>query len=179
MRRVIGAVRAVRNGALAGATAAVVLACSSGQDGSSTEGAPPPAGRACTMIGCQDGLVVRVQPAEAWPHGEYRFDIQHDGANVVCTGILPLPSCDRRALLCDAPEPTIVESGCALDPAAHAFGDVVFSSTPADVTVAVSHLGRMVGSGRWNPIYQTSQPNGPGCEPVCTSAVVELVLAFE
>jgi hypothetical protein len=37
----------------------------------------------------------------------------------------------------------------------------------------------MIGSGRWNPTYQTSQPNGPEREPVCTNAAVELVLAFE
>jgi len=169
--------RAVMSGAVLAAVG-VALGCSPGRGGSAGGDAAPPTGRACTQIGCQDGLVLRVLPAAAWPHGQYRFDIEHDGATVVCTGALPLPPCDRRAVICDAPEPTIVESGCALEPAAQAFGDVVFSTRPADVAVVVSRDGMIIGSGRWSPVYRTHQPNGPGCEPVCTSATVDLVLAF-
>lgn len=169
--------RVVRGGALFGAAMVSAIGCTSGCDGHAPAGMLP-AGRACTQIGCQDGLLVQVLPANGWPHGEYRFDIHYEDVRAVCTGLLPLPSCDRRALVCDATEPTIVESGCALEPAAHAFGDIVFSSTPAEVAVVVTHDGKKVGAGRWNPIYRTSQPNGPGCEPVCTTAAVELVLRF-
>jgi hypothetical protein len=163
--------RAIGRGVLVAAVPAIALGCSPGGDAS-------PPGRACTTIGCQDGLVVRVLPTEAWPPGEYRFDIEQDGARVTCTGTLPLPPCDRRGLACDAPAPMIVESGCALEPAAHAFGDVIFSTTPAEVSIVVTHQGQQVGAGRWRPVYQTSRPNGPGCEPVCTEASVDLVLSF-
>lgn len=171
--------RVIAGGVILAAAVVVASACSPERGGSSGAGEVPPPGRACTQIGCQDGLVVQVRPAEAWPHGEYRFDIEHDGARVVCTGTLPLPPCELRALRCDAPQPSIVESGCALEPAAHAFGDVVFSTTPSTVAVVVRHDGKLVGSGRWSPVYQQSQPNGPGCEPVCTNATVELTLAFD
>lgn len=171
--------RADDGGLLLLATTLALSGCAPGSDGSSDGIATAPAGRACTQIGCQDGLVIRVLPAEAWPHGEYRFDIEQDGARVVCTGTLPLPSCDRRALACDAAEPVITESGCALEPAAHAFGDVMFATTPAEVAVVVTRDGKQVGAGRWRPVYQTIQPNGPGCEPICTNAAVELVLGFE
>jgi hypothetical protein len=171
--------RAVGRGALIGAVAALAFGCSPGDGGSSDGIATAPAGRACTAIGCQDGLVIRVLPAAAWPHGEYRFDIEQDGARVVCTGTLPLPSCGVPAMVCDAPGPMIVESGCALPPAAHAFGDVMFATTPAQVAVVVTRDGKQVGAGRWRPVYQTIQPNGPGCEPICTNAGVELVLGFE
>jgi hypothetical protein len=170
--------RSIAGGVILAAAMVVASACSPERGGSSGAGEVPPPGPACTEIGCQDGLVVQVRPAEAWPHGAYRFDIEHDGARVVCTGTLPLPPCERRALRCDAPQPSIVESGCALEPAAHAFGDVVFATTPATVAVVVRHDDQVVGSGRWNPVYQQSQPNGPGCEPVCTNATVGLTLAL-
>jgi hypothetical protein len=157
----------------------VASGCSAERGGSFGAGEVPPPGPACTQIGCQDGLVVQVRPAEAWPHGEYRYDIEHDGARVVCTGTLPLPPCARRAMRCDAAQPTIVESGCALEPTAHAFGDMMFSTTPAEVAAVVRHDGKTVGSARWRPVYHRSQPNGPGCEPVCTNATVEVTLAFE
>ena len=158
--------RAAGRGALIGSAAALALGCSPGGDAS------PPTGRACTAIGCQDGLLIRVLPAEAWPHGQYRFDIEQDGGRVVCTGTLPLPPCGVQAMVCDAPGPMIVESGCALPPA-------VFRTTPAAVAIVVTHDGQPVGAGRWRPVYQTIQPNGPGCEPICKNAAVELVLAFE
>ena len=50
-------------------------------------------------------------------------------------------------LACDASAPMIVESGCALEPAAHALGDVIFSTTPAEVSIVVTHEGTRVGAG--------------------------------
>ncbi len=168
----------VNRGVAALATTLALSGCTPGPVAPSDGIATAPAGRACTQIGCQDGLVVRVLPAEAWPPGQYQFDIGQDGARVACTGTLPLPPCGGQAMVCDAREPLIVESGCALEPAAHAFGAVIFSTTPAEVAVVVTHDGKRVGAGHWRPVYQTSQPNGPGCEPVCTNAVVELELSF-
>jgi hypothetical protein len=139
---------------------------------------PTSDGQACTEIGCEDGLLIRVTPTEGWPHGSYRFAIAHDGITTNCEGTLPLPACETRAMTCDRDEPTIVESGCALDPAAHAFGDIMFSSTPALIGVEVYLDARSVGSGRFTPEYQTTQPNGSECEPVCTNASVELPLTF-
>jgi hypothetical protein len=163
-------------GALVSAIACSPKAGTSMDEETST---PTTSGTACTEIGCEDGLMIRVTPVDSWPHGAYRFAITYDGTTTSCTGSLPLPPCESRALSCDGREPLIGESGCALDSAAHAFGDIMFSSTPASVAVEVFLDDRSVGSGRFTPAYQTVQPNGPGCEPVCTSAAVELALAFE
>lgn len=171
--------RGVARGVLVAAVSAMALGCSPGGDAPSDGVGPAPIERACTEIGCQDGLLIRVLSAAAWPHGQYRFDIEQDGARVVCTGTLPLPSCGVQAMVCDGPGPVITESGCALEPAAHAFGDVTFTTTPAEVAIVVTHDGKPVDAGRWHPAYQTIQPNGPGCEPICTNAMVELVLGFE
>lgn len=142
-------------------------------------GCDGPSSRSCTEIGCQDGLLVSVAPAEAWPHGSYRFVVVHDGTTTICTGALPLPACETRALSCDGEGVEIVESGCALEASQHAFGDIRLSSTPASITVTVERDGQPIASQSWTPEYKTLQPNGPGCEPTCTSATVELQLAFE
>lgn len=137
----------------------------------------PPDG--CTEIGCQDGLIVRVTPMEAWPHGEYRFDIEVDGEAISCTGSLPLPECGTSGHTCDGTGLVLTESGCALDPSQHAFGDIMFSSTPSSVSIDVELDEQAVGSGSWTPEYQTVQPNGPDCEPTCTNAAVDLPLTFD
>jgi hypothetical protein len=153
------------------------LGCTA-KSGAGDEMSTPTSGEACTDIGCMDGLLIQVTPIEAWPHGDYLFSIEHDGTTTTCEGSLPLPACETRAISCDGSEPLITESGCALDPAAHAFGDIMFTTTPAAVTVEVSIDGETVGTGSFDPEYQTIQPNGPGCEPICTTAAVDLALSF-
>jgi hypothetical protein len=144
-----------------------------GDDGGTT---PP---QACTEIGCQDGLLIRVTPTEAWPHGAYTFTVEADAKTTTCTGSLPLPACGTPGLTCDGPGVTIGESGCALDPAQHAFADIMFEATPTSVTVGVDLDGRTIASQTFTPEYQTVQPNGPGCDPICTNASVELPLTFD
>jgi hypothetical protein len=133
----------------------------------------------CTDIGCHDGLVVSVLPTSSWPHGAYRFTIEADETTTICTGALPLPDCNTRAITCDADEPMITESGCALSESTHAFGDIVFSSTPASVAIAVTLDDDPIATETWTPTYQTFEPNGPGCPPKCTSAAVTLDLSFD
>lgn len=143
-------------------------------------GAPPGDGRACTEIGCADGLFVRVTPGAPWPSGEYRFIVEAGGVTTTCTGSLPLPACETRAITCDREGVvSIAESGCALPPSAHAFGDLDLPATPEQLTVEVQHEGRTVARETFTPAYQTSQPNGPGCPPICTNASVDLALDFE
>lgn len=134
---------------------------------------------ACTEIGCSDGLVVRVTPAAPWPQGAYRFVVEADGVTTTCTGTLPLGGCATRAITCDREGVSITESGCALPPSAHGFGDVVLPGTPASIRIQVQRDGETVGEQTFTPAYQTSQPNGPGCPPICTNASVELTLSLE
>ena len=146
----------------------------------SCAGATPGPDRGCTEIGCTDGLVVRVTPAAPWPAGEYRFVVEADGVTTTCTGWLPLPPCETRAITCDREGVvSIAESGCALPSSAHGFGDLVLPATPEEITVEVQHEGRTLARETFTPAYQTSQPNGPGCEPICTNASVDLALELE
>lgn len=143
-------------------------------------GATPGEGHACTEIGCADGLFVHITPAAPWPPGEYRFVVETDGVTTTCTGSLPLPPCETRAITCDREGVVAIgESGCALPPSAHGLGDLTLPSTPEQITVEVQHEGRTLARETFAPRYQTSQPNGPGCPPICTNASVDLALDFE
>lgn len=137
-------------------------------------------GHACTAIGCQDGLTVEVAPEAPWPPGDYRFVVDADGATTTCTGSLPLPECQSRAITCDDEGVVMIsESGCALPPSQHGFGDLHFDGMPASLTVEVFHQQRSVGRASFTPTYQTVQPNGPECEPTCRNAYVRMALRFE
>ena len=136
-------------------------------------------GMECTAAGCSDGLVVRVTPAAPWPQGAYRFVIEADGVTTTCTGTLPLGGCATRAITCDREGVSITESGCALPPSAHGFGDLTLPGTPESIRIQVQRDGETVGDQTFTPAYQTSQPNGPSCPPVCTNASVELALSLE
>jgi hypothetical protein len=62
--------------------------------------------------------------------------------------------------------------GCALPPAQHAIYGVTFrrGATPVNVDVVFSRDGQQVGEGAFTPIYESSQPNGPGCGDTCYGA---------
>ncbi len=99
--------------------------------------------------------------------------------SVTCSGSLPLPDCSTRALSCDREGVvTITESGCALPPNEHALGDLHLSGAPASVTVEIFRDESTIARETFTPTYQTVQPNGPGCEPTCTQAQVDLALGF-
>ena len=133
---------------------------------------------ACTEIGCQDGLLIRVTPTSGWPAGQYVITTQVDDATIVCTGTLPLPACGTPGLTCDGEGVQVTESGCALGPEEHAFGDVMLATQPESVSLTIERDGTQVADGSWTPDYETVQPNGPECEPTCTFAAVELAVSF-
>jgi len=150
--------------------------CTRGPEGpvSPTDDGP----RACTMIGCMDGLALELTPSSAWPAGDYSFAFVIDGAPVTCGGALPLPACgDGPALACDvAGAVQIGESGCALAPDSHGFSDILFMSAPKTVELTISRAGAPLLARTLTPTYRESQPNGEGCPPVCTSANMTLAL---
>jgi hypothetical protein len=57
-----------------------------------------------------------------------------------------------------------------MPPATHAFSDIVLNDNPARVSVVIRHDGRELLRETLSPVYQSSQPNGPGCPPICVSA---------
>jgi len=116
------------------AVAAALLACGD------------PAGRACTEIGCSDGLYVELQgtPGAA--------------LEVVASTL----SAEERS------------AGCIVPPAGSCV--VAFDGfVPQEVTLAVLGGDRPV-SVTVEPAYEDLQPNGPGCPPICRQATVEVDL---
>ncbi|HEY6559292.1 MAG TPA: hypothetical protein VI072_18535 [Polyangiaceae bacterium] len=146
--------------------------CSTGNkqgDGAGPNPVAPPL-HACTEIGCIDGLHVTLTPADSWPAGAYVFDIETEGGSTTCRGSLPLPPCGTQGLTCTGQPVQIGESGCALPAAAHGFSTLTFSSAPKRVHVRITRDGQLVAARELAPAYRRAQPNGPGCEPVCTTA---------
>lgn len=134
--------------------------------------APPGTPRGCSAVGCVDGLALSLSPSQGWAQGSYRFVIEADGKTETCVGALPLPACSQgRALKCTGPElARIGESGCALGAAEHGFSSIDLPTAPKQVTIHIEREGNPIGGATLTPSYQTSQPNGPGCEPICRQA---------
>jgi hypothetical protein len=104
------------------------------------------AGRACTLIGCSDGLTVEL--AGSLP-ADYTVTARVDGAVV------------QR-----------VECGAARDCRGEVFLEGV---TAANVELEVTS-GAVSERREVAPSYATVQPNGPGCPPICRQARVRIEL---
>jgi hypothetical protein len=160
--------------ALVGASVVLVSLAGCGAGNNKGEGTAPhplaPAPRACTEIGCIDGLHVTLTPADSWPAGAYTFEIRTDAGSTSCRGALPLPACGTPGLTCTGQPVQVGESGCALPDAAHGFSSITFSSAPKQVQLRITRDGQPVVERELQPTYRRVQPNGAGCEPVCTTA---------
>jgi hypothetical protein len=151
---------------------ACLCACAKDQPG------PRPGDRACTAMGCLDGLRLEFVKTGPWLPGRYAFKFDLDGAAVTCTGALPLKPCDAGpSLTCDVPgKLQIGESGCALPPGQHGFSDVQISGTPRVVRLDLAHDDAPMIHADMTPTYRTVRPNGEGCEPVCNGATERVPL---
>jgi hypothetical protein len=125
--------------------------------------------QACTEIGCTDGLTISFEKTSAtWEPGMYSVDIDADGKKITCTTQIPLVGSSPSS--CNDASVLLGVSGSALPEAQHALSDLIFKNTPAKVTVTMSRDGAMVITKDFAPTYKKSQPNGPGCEPICNNA---------
>jgi hypothetical protein len=99
--------------------------------------------KACTMIGCSDGLTVAL---ELRPAGAFRIELRVPGA--------------ATPYVYDCPDPSRCASGALFE-----------ELTPETATVTVTTArGTVVRDVR--PAYTTSRPNGGDCPPVCRQATV-------
>lgn len=155
-----------------GSSSSSASSSSSSSSGSGGGGRGEP--RECTGIGCVDGLTLTLKAPAGWKAGNYTFTIEVDGHEQTCEGALPLPPCGTSSLRCKQEDKTILaiigESGCALPASQHAFSDIRIDATPAEVKVHIARDGLVLADQKFEPIYVTSQPNGPGCEPICKTA---------
>jgi hypothetical protein len=133
---------------------------------------------ACTGIGCQNGLEIEFMRS-AWPAGEYRIQVDVDGAMTSCTGTLPLNACDSGpSFACTgAPGVRLSESGCALPASGQGLAGMSLETTSASrVTLTIEHAGALIGTTTLQPEFRQVRPNGPDCPPVCTNAGMRLKL---
>ncbi len=134
---------------------------------------------ACTLLGCNDGFLVDfTTPTGAWAPGDYRFDLVVDGKAVTCEAALPLPNCSQGTYVnpCDPPDLLLLESGCALPAEQHGFAGLAWSTTPSRMRVTISRDGVALVDTNLAPTYAVSEPNGPGCGPVCRTASATLAV---
>jgi hypothetical protein len=101
--------------------------------------------QACTLIGCESGLEVELH---ATPGGGFEVE-----------ALAPGDTAPRRF---------------ECDPAVQCGGRAFFSGfTPESVTIRVlTETDTLVRS--LAPVYDTLQPNGPGCPPTCRRATVRI-----
>jgi hypothetical protein len=124
--------------------------------------------RSCTALGCQDGLQIDFQ-ASTWPQGAYRFDVDADGRSTVCACALPLsPSGPNGG--CNDAGVLLGQSGSMLPAAQQSLTGLIFHSHPKKVRIVASRDGVSLADRTFDPQYQKLQPNGPECEPTCSSA---------
>jgi hypothetical protein len=139
---------------------------------------PAYAQRACTEIGCVNGVTFTSSPGFDWKNGQYDIRVALDYKTVVCRGELPLHPCGAGpTFTCDDPSVRIGESGCALPDNQHGISDIYINDDPKKIMISVMRNARTIITRTVVPQYQTSMPNGAGCGPVCRSASFQLLSA--
>jgi hypothetical protein len=146
-------------------TAALASGCSGGSDRQS---------RACTAIGCQNGLAVQFSRPlrEA---GSYTLSLELDGELTSCQTALPFASC-AGGPVCASSKVLLEQSGCALPANSHEIVGLRVTSVTRAVRIRIERDGAEIASQDFAPSYVRSQPNGEGCEPICEQASVTLAV---
>jgi hypothetical protein len=138
----------------------------------------PAQAQVCTEIGCRNGLTLTVDPDYKWKWGRYEISLLFEGRSVNCQGYLPLKKCDKGpSFKCSSDMVVIGESGCAMPESTHGIPEIYIDDTPGRMMVRIVRDGQAVITRTLTPEYKESQPNGPGCEPVCNSASYNLLTA--
>jgi hypothetical protein len=149
------------------------------------------ASKACGLVGCQDQVHATVTRADGGiPSGTHVLDATADGVTISCTFQVPLaaqpgggtvaPQCPSglRVFIGQATTCTETTTGssktlsCVPIPG-HFFEDITVVGKPAQLRVRLTVDGAVVLDRTEAPIYQSSQPNGPGCDPTCQQVSVQ------
>jgi hypothetical protein len=133
----------------------------------------PACEKVCTLVGCGDSATLSLRRADG-ARPDFALELEIDGRRVTCasaeqtcdmgvtTTVRPLADCheergaDFRRLVC-------TPNG--------RFEQVIsLGGTPARVSVTVKSPNGATAQQTFALVYQTTQPNGPGCEPICKQA---------
>lgn len=129
----------------------------------------------CPLLGCASRLSVEMlPPAAGFAEGSYTFSWESDddqgGCEFVMTSGAACPEFESQ--------PCVVESNCETEFMRTEDRIIVdIDETPESLHITLEQGERVVLDAEVTPDYSTSQPNGPGCDPVCTEASVELQLS--
>ncbi len=122
---------------------------------------------ACTLIGCVDQFSATVAvDATMVPAGKHILTVTIDGAATSCSFNLP-------ELASPVNDPC--SAGFSLSvpgqPTDGKFTETIgVLGTPSSIKVHQTLDGTVVLDQTISPTYQTNQPNGPGCGPICHQA---------
>ena len=130
-------------------------------------GSPPDGATACTLIGCMDQFTATVTvDATTVPAGKHTLTVTIDGAATSCSFNLP-----ELAGLINEPCSVGFSLSVPGQPTDGKFTETIgVFGTPSSIEVHQTLDGTVVLDQTIAPTYQTNQPNGPGCGPICHQA---------
>jgi hypothetical protein len=152
---------------------------------------PGNGGSICTLIGCTDELTATLHDATGGlPSGKQVLTVMENGMTLTCSFTLPRPAqgggitCPQGLTVTVVQAQTCVTSGDGTyqtqvcTPVAGKFNEVVaIVGSPTTLHVTQTVDGASYLDQTTTPTYTTTRPNGPNCEPVCSQASMEWVLA--
>ena len=148
--------------------------------------------KTCTLRGCEDSVFTVLPPDLRAPAGNETITVTADGVIMTCTfdvspdagnyGEATQPQCSSGLTV-----NVDVGSACTLHPDAafevtclQALGavteEITVTGAPKEVRIQQVVGGTVLFDQTVQPTYQTVQPNGPGCAPICHQANTPLVL---
>ena len=156
-----------------------------GCDGSAI-GSPGGGEMVCTDIGCNDQFSASVtMDATLVPAGTHTVNVAADGVAMSCSfAFPPADSTGEMAAQCSNGLTVFVEANLVCTTMQSAMGSweacvpidgkftesIWVSGTPSVVQVQQLVAGTVILDETVSPTYQTNQPNGPGCAPICHQA---------
>jgi hypothetical protein len=149
--------------------------------------------RSCTEMGCSDGAWVTLAPEGALATGAYEMTIVTPEQTHVCDFKIPEDLPPRGSITSITCQPTLdlglqqkaectetrtgdsVSQSCTPIPDRYTL-TLNLPGTPQSVSIEVLRDGAELLDVTRSLSYVSARPNGPGCEPVCRQANIDLTL---
>jgi hypothetical protein len=144
--------------------------------------------KSCTLRGCQDQFHGTVRNADgSVPPGTHVLDVTADGMTLTCTYKVPfeiLPSGGTAVPQCPAGLSVGIGQDCVAETSQfdggvsftcmpipnRFFETLTLTGKPAQIHVRLTVEGVVALDKNEAPTYAKTQPNGPGCDPICYQA---------
>ena len=145
-------------------------------------------GMACTDAGCLSNYeVVFNAEDDSLSLGEYEVQISvQDDQQFSCSFTLTQTGANCQSMDCienRACNQFDRADGVIYDAVYYNFTEdqivVIYPPLEGELTVSISQNGQPLSGLVTEPVYQTNQPNGPGCDPICINARNEVTIFRE